>query len=98
MGYIVAVSARGSFRRLHYAGSCWRVPGTHYKEFEDWGDVVPTTVHARCHDCFPAESPAVRAEEAAAAGESEDGDGSSSSSSSSADDEIFGAGAAEGAE
>ena len=85
-GYIVAISQRGRFRRLHFAGTCWRIPGLHYHKFEDYGDTVPTAVHARCSDCFPSDSAAERKLEAEEAALS-DGGGSVGESDSEVEDE-----------
>ena len=50
-------------RRLHFVGGCWRVPGDHYRHFEDWGQQLPPASRfaARCKDCFgkEAEKPVV---------------------------------------
>ena len=82
-GYIASISKRGRFRRLHYAGFCWRVPGLHYLEWEDLGDTDPdlSRIDARCSDCFPASKPEARAAEKALA--EDDADSLSSSSTSS---------------
>ena len=81
--YLCSVSQRGRFRRLHYAGACWRKPGVHFLEWEDLGlDPDLSKVDARCSDCFPAARPELRREEAEAASD-EDASSSSSSSSSS---------------
>ena len=65
--YLCSVSQRGRFRRLHYAGACWRRPGIHFLAWEDLG-LEPDLTHidARCSDCFPAGRPDARQEEAAA--------------------------------
>ena len=81
-GYVVAISRRGSFRRLHYGGGCWRIPGVHYHEYEWGGQVAPLNVQARCRTCFPAGSAAARALEAEEV-ETSDSSGTPSSSSSS---------------
>ena len=55
MGFVVSKTRRGRFRRLHFVGGCWRVPGEHYQEFDDFGQTCPAPgeFHARCADCFP---------------------------------------------
>ena len=42
--YLCSISQRGRFRRLHFAGSCWRVPGTHFLHWEDLGSGEPVSV------------------------------------------------------
>lgn len=34
IGYEVSILFRGAFHRLHFAVSCWRIPGVHYLEYE----------------------------------------------------------------
>ena len=83
MGFIVSVTKGGRFRRLHFAGGCWRIAGEHYHRFEDWGQECPPAdrVHARCSDCFPAgKAPAAPPPQA----EDVEDDASSDTSSSSA--------------
>ena len=75
--YIVAISHRGLFRRLHFSGSCWRIPGVHHHQFEWLGDVLPTNVNGRCLNCFPASAAPAQAPEAP---EDESSDSSASSS------------------
>ena len=61
-------------------GSCWRVPGVHYRDFEVWGNVMPPpeSLQSRCKDCFKVTAP-LGLQEA----EEDESCGSSSSSSSS---------------
>ena len=75
-GFIVSVTRGGLCRRLHYAGFCFRVPGEHIKNFEDWGQREPAdhVYNLRCKDCFPA--PAAKDMDV----EASDADGSSSDS------------------
>ena len=89
LAYLCSVSQRGKFRRLHYAGACWRLPGIHFLKWEDLGpDPDLAKVDARCSDCFPAFKPDARQAEAEAASEEDDASSSSSSSSgTSAEDE-----------
>ena len=53
--YVVSVSSRSEFRRLHVTGGCPRVPGQHYANFEVLGTSEPSvhSFHARCLHCFP---------------------------------------------
>ena len=59
--FVVSISARTEFRRLHVTGGCPRVPGLHYANFEILGTVEPAvhSFHARCLHCCP-ESKGVR--------------------------------------
>ena len=79
-GFVISITRGGRFRRLHFAGGCWRKPGEHYKYFVDCGQRCPSPheVDARCADCFPAEKPEVKDPDDDSASET-----SSSSSSSS---------------
>ena len=75
-GFLCSVSQRGRFRRLHYAGFCWRTPGVHFHEWEDLGpdepDFATAGINARCSDCFPEAKATKKAEEAAHVDEEED--------------------------
>ena len=51
--YVVSVSARTRFRRLHCVGQCWRRPGQDYKEFELVEDLSADRYDAICKDCWP---------------------------------------------
>ena len=53
-GFVVSKTQNGRHRKLHHVGSCFRVPGLHYKEFDVWGDVVPplSELHSQCANCF----------------------------------------------
>ena len=79
-GYVVSVTRGGRHKSLHHVGSCWRVPGQHFKEYEVWGDVLPPAgyLQSRCKDCFKLEG-----DQEEQPAELEDGTSSSSSSSGS---------------
>ena len=81
-GFVVSITRGGRFRRLHFAGGCWRVPGEHYRKYIDYGQRCPRPdeVHARCADCFPPE----KLEKNASDNESSGSATSSSTGSSSA--------------
>ena len=82
-GFLVSVTRGGLCRRLHYAGFCFRVPGEHIRNFEDWGETEPAdhVYNLRCKDCFPiAASKEVEVE-------ASDADGSSSDSGPSSAEE-----------
>ena len=78
-GFVISITRGGRFRRLDFAGGCWRKPGEHYKTFVDCGQRCPDNheVDARCADCFPGDRREPEADEGSAS------DTSSSSSSSS---------------
>ncbi len=58
-GYVVSISAKTGFRRLHYAGACHRVPGVHYAVFEWLGQVLPDSgaYDDYCAKCWPEAPP-----------------------------------------
>ena len=64
-GYIIAKSERGRFRRVHYGGACFRVPGEHYLDWEELGEREPEPheYNARCRHCFPLDKLAEREKE-----------------------------------
>jgi hypothetical protein len=53
--YFVSITGSAKKRRLHLGGECWRVPGTGYKVFEEFGESLPKPehYHATCSQCFP---------------------------------------------
>ncbi len=65
-GYVVSISGKRGFRRLHRLGGCHRVPGIDYQEYELLGDDFPTeeAYDAHCAQCWRDTDPA---QEAAAA-------------------------------
>ena len=52
--YIVSISKKAKFRRLHFSTACWRVPGVDYQSWEDLGDThpPPEAYDAKCKDCW----------------------------------------------
>ncbi len=58
-GYVVSLSTKTGFRRLHFAGACHRVPGVHYAAFEWLGAVLPTLdqYDDYCAKCWPQAPP-----------------------------------------
>ncbi len=58
-GYVVSLSTKTGFRRLHFAGACHRVPGVHYAAFEWLGPVLPSAdqYDDYCAKCWPQASP-----------------------------------------
>ena len=55
MGFVISETREGRFRRVHFMSDCCRVPGEHYRVFEDWGQTCPEAAdfHARCEDRPP---------------------------------------------
>ena len=55
-GYVVSISGKRSFRRLHLLGACYRVPGIDYQEYELLGETLPavTAYDDICGKCWPA--------------------------------------------
>ena len=53
-GYVVSVTRGGRHRKLHHTGSCRFTPCLDYKDFEVYGDVMPSAaeVDSRCAWCF----------------------------------------------
>ena len=53
-GFVVSVTRRGKFRRLHLVEACRLTPGVHYMDYEVWGDIMPGEgdVHAVCARCL----------------------------------------------
>ena len=52
-GFVIAKTT-SKLRRLHFVGSCSRVPGVHYHKFDSWGQTCPpdTEFDLRCVNCF----------------------------------------------
>jgi hypothetical protein len=55
-GYVVSVSRKTGFRRLHYLGACRSVPGIHYMEYEWLGEALPaeSAYDDHCRQCWRA--------------------------------------------
>ena len=53
--YFASLVGRSQRRTLHRGGECHRVPGVHYKRFEDLGEDLPPEgmYHRVCKECFP---------------------------------------------
>ena len=53
-GFVVSITRGGKHRKLHHVGSCWRVPGVDYKEYETFGDIMPESseLDSLCDRCF----------------------------------------------
>ena len=58
-GFVVSISRRGLHRKLHFVGSCFRVPEVHYKDFNVHGEPMPSEldIDSRCVTCFLAGGP-----------------------------------------
>ena len=81
-GFIVAITQRGLFRRLHRVGGCKRVPGEHFLNWEEHDSMPePHPYNAACLHCFPVtdEAPdesSVGSESSSEIAEPEEGGGS----------------------
>ena len=53
-GYVVSIVGRKRFRRLHHLAKCGMLPGTDYKEFVWYGEVLPdpTLYDSICSRCW----------------------------------------------
>ena len=58
-GYVVSVSRKQGFRRLHLLGACQRVPGLSYRDFEEYGleRPPPESYDDYCRACWPRGGP-----------------------------------------
>ena len=74
--FVVAIRTRSRFRTLHRRGSCFRIPGRDFLEWESFGPEVPppTSFNAACRACFNTQTVAPHA-----AGDDSASTGSSSS-------------------
>jgi hypothetical protein len=54
-GFVCSVTRDGRFKRLHFVGGCFRVPGEHYKKYRSYGQELPAAnlYNEKCKDCFP---------------------------------------------
>ena len=54
-GFVVSRTKRVKHRKLHAVQLCWRVPGTHYKEWKDFGEMLPAEAEfdSVCSTCLP---------------------------------------------
>ena len=75
-GFVISKTS-SKLRRLHFVGSCSRVPGIHYHSFEAWGQTCPPEgeYDLKCINCFGRSVPTL------------DGSGSSSEDSGSSGSE-----------
>ena len=53
-GFVVSITRGGRHRKLHHVGSCGRLPGVDYKDFEVFGDTMPENkvLGSMCQWCF----------------------------------------------
>ena len=88
-GFVVSVTKRGKFRRLHLVEACPFVPGVHYKEYEEWGEIMPgeADVQAICTRCLPQRRTAPLPEDPDVVSDSSSSSGRGGSADESADDE-----------
>ena len=81
--YIIALSSRGKFSRLHAVGGCWRAKGHTFVDFEVLAEMPePSFYNAKCRLCWPEVAGRAKTSDEAPGDEAE-GSGSSSSTSSS---------------
>ena len=87
-GYVISITGHSHFRRLHFVGRCWRVPGVDYAQYEWHGDELPgpQSYHRRCRDCWKAAREAAAGAAAVSEALAEGSEGDSSSSGSGSDD------------
>ena len=50
---VVSTTGAGGPKTLHQVGSCWRVPGVHFRNYVLLDIGEKGDYHALCHDCFP---------------------------------------------
>ena len=76
-GFVVSKTRRGRHRKLHAVEFCRLIPGVHYREWKDLGELFPDSAEFEsvCSWCMPSGGPAV-------ADGALSGDSASSSSSS----------------
>jgi hypothetical protein len=81
--YIIALTSRGKFARLHSVGGCWRAKGQSFVDFEILAELPePSFYNAKCRLCYPGGSGAA-VDSALASDEGDEVSGSSSSTSTS---------------
>ncbi len=53
-GFIISISPKHKFRRLHFLGKCFRFPGVHYQEYEFLGKELPdeSAYDDFCRQCW----------------------------------------------
>ena len=58
-GYVVSISGKKKLRRLHFRGSCHRIPGIDYLDFEDFGRHLPaeSQYDDYCRQCWRGRGP-----------------------------------------
>ena len=75
-GFVVSITKRGKHRKLHAVAICPMVPGLHYHEWVDHGDLLPpsTDYESVCGRCLPggAQAPADVEETSGSASSSSD--------------------------
>jgi hypothetical protein len=83
--WVISLSNTGKVMTLHLVGSCWRVPGVHYRHFRTIsmeavaGDLRPNGEYNRvCRECFPGLPTSGNDEDGSSEGSATSSDGSSS--------------------
>ena len=79
--FVLSISQRTNFKRLHITGACPRAPGVHYKHFQVLGTEEPSAraFDARCLHCFPLSKGVVESADAVEAQSPSTSDSSSES-------------------
>jgi hypothetical protein len=59
-GYVISITPKTNFRRLHYFSRCHRHPGVHYQQYEWMGDQLPSedAYDDYCKQCWRSSAPA----------------------------------------
>jgi hypothetical protein len=79
--YIVSVTEKQGFRRLHQLGRCFRIPGVHYTQWEVLGLERPETSEYEdyCKNCWPQKKARTSRQGSSGSSSSDSSSGSSSS-------------------
>jgi hypothetical protein len=53
-GFVISKTRGGRHRKLHHVGSCKRVPGVDFRDYEVFGDTMPANslLDSLCKWCF----------------------------------------------
>ncbi len=53
-GHVISISIKTKIRTLHFLGSCFRIPGVHYRHYEVVGNRIPEQheYESRCRACW----------------------------------------------
>ncbi len=89
-GYVVSITGRSRYRRLHLLGKCHRVPGVDYVDYELLGPDLPgpEAYHGHCGQCWRKQGPQQELKQERAALEEPWGDHTAESEDSSSSSEL----------